>query len=251
MQMEDTWYVVINPSAGNGRAKNTWDALRIELDRLSVKYIAAVSAHRGHITELAHRAGNDGYSRFISVGGDGTHHELINGLLSYHTRADLPVVAIINAGTGNDWSRTHKIPDDVRHCAELIVKGNTIDHAAGLISYTSDHETKQRYFMNVAGMALDGRVVEKFPPSLSRIPFLPGYLIAGLRQLATYSAPDIVIETISSLIDFSQCMRVSADIQAAVCNSYLMRILLQRIWRSRVFVISQYQDCLEIFIGCI
>ncbi len=198
--MHDTWFVIINPAAGNGSAQKKWEATSEELDRRSIEYVSMTSLHPGHVTELAHDAVNKGYSKFISVGGDGTHHELINGLLSNDRRTNSPTIAIVNAGSGNDWSRTHNIPDDAIRCADLISKARTLDHAAGLITYTIDNKTKQRYFVNVAGMALDGRVVEKFPSSLRRIPFLPGYLIAGLRQLATYRAPDIVIETEDNII---------------------------------------------------
>ncbi|HLF63968.1 MAG TPA: diacylglycerol kinase family protein [Saprospiraceae bacterium] len=193
--MQDTWYALINPAAGNGRSLKRWNTLKKELDHLSIPYTFSISTHRGHITELSHIAIRKGYSRFISVGGDGTHHELINGLLSEETHRISPMVAVLNAGTGNDWSRMHHIPGDIAHCTQMIANANTIDHAAGLITYTRNGETKRRYFVNVAGMALDGRVMEKFPEKLRKYPFLPGYLIAGLKQLMVYKTPTIQIIT--------------------------------------------------------
>jgi diacylglycerol kinase family enzyme len=143
---------------------------------------------------LAAKAIQDGYDKFISVGGDGTHHEVVNGLLRKPKPDLIPTLAIANAGTGNDWSRMHKIQNDNAAWVQMILRGNTILHSAGKITYTLDGETRERFYMNVAGMALDGRVMEKFPPVLKRIPFLPGYLIAGLQQLFIYKAPNIRIE---------------------------------------------------------
>lgn len=191
--MNNTWYVLLNPAAGNGKSLSKWDALKSGLDKRNIPYRLTPSTYRGHITELASAAIQNGYTKFISIGGDGTHHELINGLMKDQTKTITPTVAILNAGTGNDWSRTHHIPSDIPTCTELIAEGRTIDHSAGLITYTLNNQQHQRYFMNVAGMALDGRVVEKFPEGLRRIPFLPGYLIAGLKQLAIYPAPEIQI----------------------------------------------------------
>lgn len=193
--MNNSWNVFINPAAGNGKGLRKWDALKSELDRRNIDYEMTISTHRGHVSELARGALEYGYSKFISIGGDGTHHELINGLMRDQTRTITPTVAVINAGTGNDWSKTHRLPTDIPTCAQLIAEAHTLDHPAGLITYKINNQSHQRYFMNVAGMALDGRVVEKFPEALRHIPFLPGYLIAGLKQLAVYPAPEILIAT--------------------------------------------------------
>jgi diacylglycerol kinase family enzyme len=47
----------------------------------------------------------------------------------------------------------------------------------------------------VAGMAMDGRVVETYPAFFRRYQFLPGYLIAGLRELIRYRPPLVMVES--------------------------------------------------------
>lgn len=193
--MQDTWNALINPAAGNGHSLKRWESLRKELDRLAIPYTFHVSTHQGNITELVRVAMQQGHRKFISVGGDGTHHELVNGILADKSGDAIPTVALLSAGSGNDWARMHHLPKDIAHVAQMLVQPKTVDHSAGLITYTIDGISKRRYFINVAGMALDGRVMEKFPAKLRNYPWLPGYLIAGLQQLAVYKAPTVLIET--------------------------------------------------------
>ncbi len=194
--MASSWLAIINPAAGRGRSLQRWDQLRQILDQLSVPYSTAVSSSKGDITSIAREARLAGQMQYLSVGGDGTHHELINGILgAEHTDTSTCTVALLNAGTGNDWARMHGIGNDLRVCAQMIATGKTIFHPAGLIRYTLNDVSKQRYFINVAGMALDGRVMEAFPEKYRHIPFFPGYLVAGLKELFRYRAPEMHIET--------------------------------------------------------
>jgi len=56
----------------------------------------------GHGTELAARAARDGVARVVAVGGDGTVHDVANGLLRHESDVTLGVVPI---GTGNDFAK--------------------------------------------------------------------------------------------------------------------------------------------------
>ena len=192
MRIHETWYIVLNPSAGNGKAGKKLELLQRELDQRSIPYEVVITASRRHAIELVATAMRSGFRQFISIGGDGTHHEVVNGLLQDRSsEGPPPLLAIINAGTGNDWARMHHIPNEVVKGVELIMKGKNILHSAGKISCMRDGKEVHRYFMNVAGMALDGRVMEKFPDSLKSVP--AGYLIAGLKQLFAYRVPESTI----------------------------------------------------------
>src|SRR5690606_14064633 len=166
--------------AGNGRALRKWRLLAAGLENLGISFQYDISGHQGQISELAADMRMGGHTHFISVGSDGTHHDLINGLMSaWNPVQDPPVVAILSAGSGNDWARTHGITGDIRSCLQMILAENTILHPAGVSTGPGIH----RYFINVAGFALDGRVVETCPEIFRRLPFLPGYLLAGIKQL--------------------------------------------------------------------
>jgi len=195
MENGSTWYAIINPVAGKGRSRSRWDQLKRRLLRASIPFQEAISTARGHMSTLAAEARAAGYNQFISVGGDGSHHEVINGLLRNADSFNLvPTVAILSGGSGNDWARTHHLPHHADDCIDLIRQRHAVSHPAGMIRYERLGQTHQRYFINVAGMALDGSVVESFPEVFKNIPLLPGYLIAGIKQLLFYRAPQAGIQ---------------------------------------------------------
>jgi len=163
------WFVLINPAAGKGLALRKWDVLRQELEKRSIPYAFSLSMHRGHITELAHNATIEGYGHIISIGGDGTHHEALNGILTGAQGQVPPSLAMFSSGTGNDWVRTHGIPRDAKLFVQMCTDKKVCAHSAGLITYSLDGQTKTRYFMGVAGMAFDGRVVETLPESFRKV----------------------------------------------------------------------------------
>jgi diacylglycerol kinase family enzyme len=191
--MNQTWYIVLNPAAGKGSSPRRWQELQPVLEGMGLDYTVTQSGYRGHISGLARSAVSSGYRNFLSIGGDGTHHELINGILSTGESARQCTVALVSAGSGNDWARMHDTGLDLEHTARMMQQRKTIPHPAGLIRYRHPDGEAERYFINVAGLAMDGRVVETYPPFFRKVQFLPGYLLAGLRELIRYRAPQMTV----------------------------------------------------------
>lgn len=190
------WYIICNPAAGKGRAVKAGQRLSQLLDDHELAHSFAESEYAGHVEILVKDAVARGYTKFLSIGGDGTHHDVVNGIMQVREQLlRQPTLAVLNAGSGNDWSRTHGLKSDPRQCVELLQTGRTISHPAGLLKATFDGRTVSRYVINVAGMALDGRVVETYPELFRRFSFLPGYLLAGLAQLISYRAKPIIVRS--------------------------------------------------------
>ena len=72
--------------------------------------------------ELAVAAVNNGYRKIMAVGGDGTMHEVVNGIFIQKTVPTTEVlVAAISVGTGNDWTRMYGIPRQYAEAIQAIV----------------------------------------------------------------------------------------------------------------------------------
>lgn len=128
-----------------------------------------------HGTELAARAARDGVERVVVVGGDGTVHEVANGLLAQGSDAVLGVVPI---GSGNDFAKLVGVyrHNPVRAVARIVTaRPRRFDVGRVL----------DEYFVNSMGCGFDAEVVR----ARNAMPNLPGvlsYLVPVLRTFASY-----------------------------------------------------------------
>lgn len=179
--MSKTWYVIANPIAGNGNFTNKWKEIEQYLKLYNVSYKAAFTTHHKHEITLVHDAINKGFTHFISVGGDGTLHHMVNGIMTQRViNSNHIYVAVIPMGTGNDWIKTYDIPAAIKQCVELINSYYTIKQDIGFLQL----KNTSCYFNNVAGIGYDGYVVNKLN-KLKRFGSI-AYLLSGLSGLLFY-----------------------------------------------------------------
>jgi YegS/Rv2252/BmrU family lipid kinase len=99
------FFAIVNPAAGGGRsAKLAGPALaRLREKGLRVDVIASTGP--GHAALLAREAYDQGYRRFLAVGGDGTAHEILNGVFAGRNSVERVALGFLPFGTGNSFLR--------------------------------------------------------------------------------------------------------------------------------------------------
>lgn len=189
------WFIIVNPASGEGRARRDWPALAREVRAAGVRFEAADSAFPGHAEQLAQEALAAGYRRLLAVGGDGSIHELVNGVLAARSMdpRDL-VLGVAPLGSGNDFARAHGMPSRPRLMAQVLLEGRTRLHDLGRMvpdgpGGQAPHQA--RYFVNVAGAGIDAYVLERLPAG---VPKRLGYLVAALRSLPGFRAPRFALQ---------------------------------------------------------
>lgn len=158
----DKWLVVVNPNAGIGKVARDWKKISSILDRRDFDYQAVFTRAPFHATELVreHIAGS--FRKIVSVGGDGTLNEVVNGIFGQdHWPTTGITLGVIPVGTGNDWIRTYNIPTDYEGAVEVLSNGRTMLQDAGTVSFMNGPENLTRYFINMAGLGFDGLVAQK------------------------------------------------------------------------------------------
>src|SRR5436305_2669595 len=124
--------------------------------------------------ELARKAAEEGRPVII-VGGDGSVHEVVNGILSSGRRVPLGIVA---AGSGNDYAwNTLKLPPDPAAAIERAFTGQLVNSDAGIVN--------GRYFVNSFSVGLDADIAV-VASKMKKIPFMSGerlYYSSTLKQL--------------------------------------------------------------------
>lgn len=189
MASSPKWFVIVNPTSGNGSGKRLWPKIQTELDAHSFEYDFVFTQHANHSSELVQNAVKQGFKNIICVGGDGTIHNIVNGLmLQPHCDSSEIAVGIIPIGTGNDWVRTYGISMDFRIAIETIKKGQTSSQDLGKIEIENE-ATKAVYFNNLAGIGFDAFVVSKVNKfkHLGAIAYLAG-AVFGLFNFKNFDA---------------------------------------------------------------
>src|SRR2546429_7470291 len=101
----ERFFAIVTPAAGGGRsAKLAGPGLaRLRQNKLEVDSVA--SAGPGHAIELAREAYAQGYRQFLAVGGDGTAHEILNGIFAGRKSVERVALGFLPLGTGNSFLR--------------------------------------------------------------------------------------------------------------------------------------------------
>ncbi len=103
--MNEKFIAIVNPAAGGGRSAKLagGEIARLKDKGLRVDIIASMAP--GHAAQLAHEAYDQGYRRFLAVGGDGTAHEIINGIFLREGKTERIELGFLPMGTGNSFLR--------------------------------------------------------------------------------------------------------------------------------------------------
>ena len=184
------WFVILNPASGNGFVKAKKNKILTSLEKLKSPFQIQFTGYAGHEEILVKEAIVSGYRKFISVGGDGTLHHLVNGVMKFGKEYLSEIkVAVIPVGTGNDWMKHYGIPKGIDKAIEVINLENTIFQDIGKISMTD----KEFYFNNLAGLGFDGFVVNTLP-RFKKLGSL-SYFLSAIVGLFQYKSPELLIET--------------------------------------------------------
>ena len=182
------WFVIVNPTAGAGKGLTDYPLISKLLRDNSIAHEAVFTEHKHHATELTVSAIDSGYRDIIVVGGDGTLHEVINGLFIQRTVApDDVTIAVISAGTGNDWIRMFGIPRRYSEAIRAIKEGYTFLQDVAEVTYEEAKYQQRRYMANVAGIGFDAEVLRRTQQSsIKRHLGRSGYLWCLIRSFFSH-----------------------------------------------------------------
>jgi diacylglycerol kinase (ATP) len=160
--------VILNPVADMGNAWRVADDLRPTL----LEYGNADwsgTVYPTHATELAKKAGEEGYDMVIAMGGDGTVHEVVNGLMQL-PEGKRPILGVVPVGSGNDFAHAINVPlrSDQALAHALNGKPSAVD-----VGVLIDEHGRKEYFDNTLGIGFDGVVTIRS----HKLPVLRGFLM--------------------------------------------------------------------------
>lgn len=126
--------------------------------------------YAGHAIELAAEACKTNCSHVVAVGGDGTAHEVLNGIMTVPTR-NRPNFGVLPFGSANDFVRSAGLTGGLAQLETLLKQGSTAQVDVGQVYFHDAEGNEQmRYFLNIADLGLGASVMQK----IARLPrFVP------------------------------------------------------------------------------
>lgn len=173
--------LVLNPAAGKGKGKKNYQRIHGRLKETFSLLDVRMSDYHGHLFEIGKEAAAAGYERIISIGGDGTPFELINGLYAQGKPQKLIDLGMIPAGTGNSFLRDFGDISQERWI-ESVLNGKKRPVDLVEFTYRKDNREVKRYFINILGIGLISDILKL---TNERLKFLGtmGYNLAVLIRL--------------------------------------------------------------------
>jgi YegS/Rv2252/BmrU family lipid kinase len=142
------YLAIVNPMSKSGKTEMLLADIKTKLSNLDVTY--QETTHPQHAIDLA--AGAMDYDAVIAIGGDGTIHEIVNGLMRIDETAR-PALAVIPCGSGNDTCRMIGSPLTIDEAIEVIKTGGRKTFDLGLCNET--------YFVNSFSIGIDAHTVAR------------------------------------------------------------------------------------------
>lgn len=189
--------IIFNPTAGKKKAQKALETVCRALREKNVSFQVHQTAAAHDAETIARRLTTAGASNLVVVGGDGTLHEVLNGIVD-PSRCTL---GLIPAGTGNDFAEAAGIPLDTEEAVKILLerKAKPVDFL----------QVGERRCMNVTGLGIDVQVLERC--ARGKMKGKLKYLISLIQTVFGYKGCKVLVE--------SDGVEVTRDVLlAAACN---------------------------------
>lgn len=195
MPLKGKIFVVVNPAAGGGLGRYHWRRISEELRKRAGAFEYEETTSISHGRVLAFDAARAGNTVIIAYGGDGTIHEVVNGIQDSGA-SPKPALGILCVGTGGDLIKTlgipKKMPDQLRIL--LANKRRLID--LGRVEYTNiEGKREERTFINIVDAGVGAEVVRSLRRSRNFFGRKIAYLTSTLGSYLKWDPREIQITT--------------------------------------------------------
>ena len=182
---------IVNPKAGSGSAKSKKRKLEKQVSSFFANWAIRETQYAGHAQKLAKEICAEGFDIIGVVGGDGTCHEVLNGMIEN----DEPIspktsLALIPAGTGSDFLRTLPTTKDPIEALQIAAFGQ--DRIVDIGECTT--QDRERYFINVAGFGVNGEVAERSNKSSKMFGGRVTFVKATLQSSLSYKPQTVSLK---------------------------------------------------------
>ena len=187
--------LIVNPRAAAGRAGAQVDKLKRLTDRAFEQWEIQLTEAPGHASELARQAAERDFDLVAAVGGDGTCHEVVNGLIQDgKVLRKQTAFTVIPFGTGSDLVRSLDIPKRTEEALWIAATGVSLPSDFGWAEVTTNQGLHGEAFINVASFGASAAVARRVNEGTKRFGGTVSFMGATLRTLMDYKPTSVEIQ---------------------------------------------------------
>jgi diacylglycerol kinase (ATP) len=165
---------LVNPASANGKTGKRWPDIARTAHAAGLRGPAIFSERPGQLGDLAREAADEGATLLVVVGGDGTVHEVVNGIAG----REGVELALIPRGTGWDFARTHRVPKRLDEALRIAKEGEARPFDLGRATYLANGSSETAWFANMASVGMSGAVAAKANSTTKALGAKTSYLYA-------------------------------------------------------------------------
>jgi diacylglycerol kinase (ATP) len=165
---------LVNPASANGKTGKRWPDIARTAHAAGLRGEAIFSERPGQLGDLAREAADGGATLLVVVGGDGTVHEVVNGIAG----REGVELALIPRGTGWDFARTHRVPKRLDEALRIAKEGQVRPFDLGRATYLANGSDETAWFANMASVGMSGAVAAKANSTTKALGAKTSYLYA-------------------------------------------------------------------------
>ena len=171
---------IVNPAAGRGISTKIVKEAGKYLQKQKISYMVKYSQYEKHAIELVRELAGAGCNCIVAVGGDGTVLECAQGIyfLGKEGREKISL-GLLACGSGNDFARTIKLPQNINEALEVIIKKNQ--------SRCDMFECNGIPGLNIACMGIDSEIAH-MADKIKKVFGKLSYLVAVIKNIFTYKS---------------------------------------------------------------
>ncbi|WP_416148778.1 diacylglycerol kinase [Salipaludibacillus sp. HK11] len=175
--------LIYNPSSGREHVKKHLPYILEKLEKAGYEASAHATTGKDSAKNAAIVACERQYDLIIAAGGDGTIHEVINGMAEQEKR---PVLGILPGGTSNDFARAIHLPKSIEEACDVLVDGRQQSIDIGKVG--------EMYFINIAGAGTLTELTYEVPSKLKTMIGQVAYYVKGFEKLPRIRPNYVTIE---------------------------------------------------------
>jgi len=189
-------FVIVNPVSANNTTGKEWPQFSSILSEKGYEFEAALTEYPGHATELCRQALLSGYGTIMSVGGDGTMNEVVNGFfedgrpVSENSR-----LVVFSRGTGCDFIKALGIKKGMEQLLEILERNRERIIDVGCVRFAGDSEAElsTRYFLNVADIGIGAETANRVNRHSKRMKGFLSFLLGAVGTIILYKNKDFEV----------------------------------------------------------